>query len=893
MASAANMSVAPAKPDPEITVKVNFQGQTRRTKMSLRDMVPITLERNIRTFLQIPDGSETLLERYSDSATSYIRLDRENVSVYKQLFRAAKAKSKLKIRVTVTRPPCRTIPLPVTVEDEPESESAGSETKTTGTSTEEEVAIQEASPAPSPPVADAPAPSPAETTLPLRTLSRTYDASLLQNAAKFITDEVGDGRREFEQRLASLVERQSGLAQRVAAHHAQRARLGRNMPPSCPRSDSSSISPWSQPGSLHSAAIPRSVMVGEPSATFAVCCNSCEKTIPDAHYHCSSCDDGDFDLCPECVDQGITCHGKEHWLIKRTTVNGHIVQSVTEKISPKPSKKATEKTSTPSATVVKPAFEEFKLEEPKTELPCLTKPTCKWGNIGIMRTCNSCVQELPEHEFLHCTTCDDFDLCQMCFAGDSHGHHPKHAFLPAVKGTRMPDHINARMAPGRNQLHHAICDGCDNYITGVRYKCLDCPDWDYCAECNLSIKFSHPNHRFVPIYEQLDTVRTQQSRSVHVGICCDGPLCRDNEVYPSYIRGTRYKCAVCYDVDFCANCEASPASTHNKTHPLIMFKTPVRHVSVTTTGEHADGHEMPVMGDGQSIVSKSSETTLNGSESHITTDKAPVDVEHIAEEEKPQAMEPQPEEEEKEAVPPPAVQAVHEQDLKASFVQDTISDGTILPPNHVFEQSWTLRNDGQENWPAGCSVKFVGGDYMGHVDPNHPAGISELVSASESTVCYAPLAPGQEFSFTVLLRTPARAGKVISYWRLATSDGFKFGHRLWCDVNVRMIKEVPRAIPAPQVKAEMEEQTNEQVDSQASSQMIFPKLEKESPVASIHEAAEAEVEAVPAEVKIEDKESDDGWDLSDDGFMTDEEYDILDASDEEYLEEQKKKFSSK
>jgi len=119
-----------------------------------------------------------------------------------------------------------------------------------------------------------------------------------------------------------------------------------------------------------------------------------------------------------------------------------------------------------------------------------------------MATTNSCSLELPENQFVHCTTCEDFDLCQPCFARDIHGHHPKHGFVPAVPGTLMPDHITVKMAPGRNQMHHAICDGCDKvsqpehtlrtldlptntpqYITGVRHKCLDCPDWDYCANC--------------------------------------------------------------------------------------------------------------------------------------------------------------------------------------------------------------------------------------------------------------------------------------------------------------------------------------------------------------------------------------------------------------------------
>lgn len=69
--------------------------------------------------------------------------------------------------------------------------------------------------------------------------------------------------------------------------------------------------------------------------------------------------------------------------------------------------------------------------------------------------------ERPERDFLHCTVCEDFDLCQSCFAKEGHGHHPKHAFIPAVEGTKLPDHIKVKLGAGRNKKHPAICDGCD------------------------------------------------------------------------------------------------------------------------------------------------------------------------------------------------------------------------------------------------------------------------------------------------------------------------------------------------------------------------------------------------------------------------------------------------
>jgi next-to-BRCA1 protein 1 len=51
-----------------------------------------------------------VFERYSDSAAAFVRLDSDNSSVYKQLYRAAKAKLKLRIKATVTRSPLEAQP---------------------------------------------------------------------------------------------------------------------------------------------------------------------------------------------------------------------------------------------------------------------------------------------------------------------------------------------------------------------------------------------------------------------------------------------------------------------------------------------------------------------------------------------------------------------------------------------------------------------------------------------------------------------------------------------------------------------------------------------------------------------------------------------------------------
>ncbi|GKT48993.1 protein NBR1 [Colletotrichum spaethianum] len=850
-------SSSATSPDTQVTLKINFEGMTRRHKLPLRDMGPSTLEDKVRSLLALTSDANVVLERYSDSAGSYITLDKQNVSVYKQLYRAAKAKQKLKLRVTKLSEE-KMAPRPVSVEDVPESSTpkVEEETKTEAVATQPLVDLRQSNVLDTEPKKELPT---SDTGLDFEA---SILASLLSRHAKINDEEVPTASADIPA-SEGITARDQWFANASATESAPpRASWGR-----CP-------------ALMH------------PNTNFAVCCNSCDQTVPDAHYHCSTCDDGDFDLCQNCVDQGITCYGADHWLIKRIVKNGQIMNSTTETIAPKP-----------KAKVEEPAQQTVKAPANISEL---LRPVFNTA-LYSMRTCNCCVTELPESSFLHCTACEDFDLCHACFEKDLHGHNPKHPFVPAVEGAHVPSHIEVKLAPGRNQSHNAICDGCDKYIAGVRHKCLDCPDWDYCADCIVNSKFVHPNHRFVPIYEPLEEVRSRAiSRSIHFGICCDGPLCARAHGAPTYISGVRYKCTVCHDTDFCANCEASPANTHNKTHPLVKFKTPVRHVTVTTTGERGDGQRMQQMGDRnvRRTSSRSTETTANAS---INVPQTVVDVkptepavkEEVVEKTPEPAPEPvikeeivektpEPEPEIKKEVveekPAPIVEkALTEQDLQAVFVRDTVADGTVLPPNHVFEQTWVLRNDGDVAWPAGCSVKFVGGDYMGHVDSNHPAGISELVSASESTVCYAPLAPGQEFSFNVLLRTPAREGKIISYWRLTTNDGLKFGHRLWCDVSVQA--------PKPVAEEAKEEAKDVPVEMQ-SSNMIFPKLDKESPVSSIYQ--EVKPESVPATSseaeEFEDCNEEDEWDASDDGFMTDEEYDILDASDEEFLEEQQRRL---
>jgi len=127
--------------------------------------------------------------------------------------------------------------------------------------------------------------------------------------------------------------------------------------------------------------------------------------------------------------------------------------------------------------------------------------------------------------------------------------------------------------------------------------------------------------------------------------------------------------------------------------------------------------------------------------------------------------------------------------LNAHFVRDSVCDGMVMEPETRFAQIWTLKNPGPHVWPAGCSVRYVGGDNMLNVDNSHPASVTTIADATESNVVGRDVQVGEEVAFKVVLKAPTREGKAISYWRLKAADGTPFGHRLWCDIDVKKAEE--------------------------------------------------------------------------------------------------------
>jgi next-to-BRCA1 protein 1 len=782
-------------PEHPVTVKVLYNDSNRRFKLPLKDLKAQVFPRMLRTLLGVPADVNVILERYSDSAGSYVRLDCDNLAVYKQLYRAAKAKSKLRIKVSTL--------------------------DTLDTS---------------------PPPVPSEPTMEFNQPRHSYLETVLSPAASPPAPTMP-------------TEAATNYVQETNYVHEMKQSFGQ------PRYRNFELE-----ADKHTFPV---ISHNSPNGMFCIDCNKCGRSIANGHYHCSICENGDYDLCPQCVTAGATCGGDGHWLIKRIVKDGAVTNSTTEIIPPRgpsvePPIQVKREVITKPVVHVPESVQEF-IPEPAAASPGLDaavegedKPIC-----------NGCCREADESNLVRCNDCEDYDLCLRCLLRDKHGHHPGHTFhLGSDRNFCLKNLITSRCLPGRQFRHAAVCDGCDKRIVGVRHKCLACPDWDLCPECIVGASESHPHHRFVPIYDTIG--EAAREHEVHYGIFCDGPLCR-NKPAQSYIHGIRYKCAVCDDTDFCASCEALPTDHHNRTHPLVKFKTPVRSVTVSTMGDDGSnravalGDQPPLTISPQTATDEKETVEEESSVTEMATDeeKGPVEVES-----------PSPVNVEPSVAPTFKAEDTEEVEYKAYFISDTVTDGTKMAPDTMFRQTWTLHNPGPTAWPAGCDVRFVGGDTMFNVDSNHPSSVESIRSAMESNKLSAPVEAGGNADFTVNLRTPSREGTAISYWRLKLPNGLAIGHRLWCDVEVHAVAEVDSPT---------------QPEEANGSAMIFPKLEKESPTSSTLQfespAPQAPTLSNSSECDVLDGVESLSLDTETDaGFLTDEEYDVLDASDQEFLD---------
>lgn len=279
----------------------------------------------LRSLLDIPDGLPVKFQRWSDSGSAYEELDPSDSSVFKKLARAARAKLKLRIKATVPLMPTAFTPYSLPTQH-PALASEVTLTNANGT----------VNMLPSPQILS-----------PIR-IPSTADVTVTNNS-----------------RLSLASSNISPTATTITQNY--KSQLFRDL----------AVRPKLE---VAAAAIPTST-VAPPAVGWSVYCNVCDKQMPHEHYHCDSCDGGDYDLCQDCIDAGHICPGEGHWLIKRIFKDGRVITSTTERVMPKPKSTVVDVPSEmPGAyTDDKKAEAEAEEEEDEQEeeLPS--------------RTCNACV----------------------------------------------------------------------------------------------------------------------------------------------------------------------------------------------------------------------------------------------------------------------------------------------------------------------------------------------------------------------------------------------------------------------------------------------------------------------------------------------------------------------
>jgi len=119
--------------------------------------------------------------------------------------------------------------------------------------------------------------------------------------------------------------------------------------------------------------------------------------------------------------------------------------------------------------------------------------------------------------------------------------------------------------------------------------------------------------------------------------------------------------------------------------------------------------------------------------------------------------------------PPPGCSGTDD----ATFVGETVPDGTHFAPGASFTKTWTLRNTGTSTWTRACNhrLAFDGGEQFGA-----PA---ETLLPEGTTV-----APGANYTWSVPMTAPSTPGTYRGYWKMDRYGTARFGDRVWVEIVV-------------------------------------------------------------------------------------------------------------
>ncbi|KAF9950788.1 hypothetical protein BGZ72_007595 [Mortierella alpina] len=466
-----------------------------------------------------------------------------------------------------------------------------------------------------------------------------------------------------------------------------------------------------------------------------VFCDNCLVTIKGMRHKCRDCDN--FDLCQNCLGPAAHKHHPHH------TFRAIEKPSDLKRFCDAPSSTGPRSSGSHASSKC----------TPRVAKPVAHLATCDICTVVISGTRHKCFQ------------CPDYDLCQECLPL-ARVHHQGHTFVPITYPGQLTFTVD--------QTPHAgvVCDGCDNAIFGVRYKCGNCPDYDLCGNCESSPVFLHdPNHVFIKIRKP---ICNRQAAAVPLLPMMYKKGWGRTVCYHAQSTGQKCPAGDPSRTAAAPQLQKSVATAKNVAlEPLVVEKTVVISApsSVRSTTSHAS-----------SSARNSASAGVVETEAVAET-KAVVETEAVAE---------------TEAVVKPSGVVKTEAVPRALFVKNiNIHDGTVIQAGSQFLKIWEMSNPGPDDWPKDTALQFVGGDRM----------FTDSALNEKSHCFMITLARvGESVCVTADLKAPSIPGHYVSFWRLVAPTGEPFGHRIWCDIVV-------------------EEGSESGSDSIGSSTMIFPMVE--------------------------------------------------------------------
>nr|XP_015930853.1 uncharacterized protein LOC107457248 isoform X2 [Parasteatoda tepidariorum] len=232
-----------------------------------------------------------------------------------------------------------------------------------------------------------------------------------------------------------------------------------------------------------------------------------------------------------------------------------------------------------------------------------------------------------------------------------------------------------------------------------------------------------------------------QGEVVHNDIYCDN--------CDQLIHGIRYKCGNCSDFDLCQECESLP-NVHNKAHIFLKIRYPF-------------ALKMYQKQKWQELMSPLPIKPARFSDS-------------------------------------PYSKGQKKKLYEATFLCDeTVPDGTIIPPSTRFVKSWKVMNSGIRVWTHTTKLHLI-------------QGSANLIPSNEQ-VDVPHLKPGEEGIVSILFTSPTDPGVYRSHWNFCHKSR-PFGAIVWCHIIVKPIQEELRCEPSvsPKVNELSEKIVNKQME---------------------------------------------------------------------------------